>query len=488
MEQMPVTVLVIVGIYLAGMAAIGLNAYRRVKTAADFYVYGKRIGTLFLAIATFSSIMSGFGFVGGPGLVYAKGTSSLWITFAQSLAFPLAYIVLGKRMRLLAEVRDVLTVPDAVYTRYHCNIARVIMAISLLVAILAYMGTQILSAGLVMVSIFGVSLPVGLLIANGIVLFYCTVGGMIAGVDTDFAQGLIMVVASVGVFFTALITGGGMNNITTNLAKINPDFIGPFGLMPVLTALTWYLVFVIGNSGQPHMLHKFYMIRDPNRLAWAGLLSGVAYMLCSLLWMSVGLSMRAAVETGMAPPLSNPDLAAPTFLLKFTHPVLAGIVYGGLLAAIMSTASAFVNIGAACVARDIPAGFGITVKNQLAAGRWATVVIMIISTLVAFYAKMFVAILGAVGWGLFAGAIVPTLGLGLNWKRATREGAIAAMVYSVVFSVTVELLNRFNIWKMPHGIVSYSFSLLGAVVLFVVVSLLTKPRELETDIKAIMEI
>jgi Na+/proline symporter len=190
----------------------------------------------------------------------------------------------------------------------------------------------------------------------------------------------------------------------------------------------------------------------------------------------------------MAPPLSNPDLAAPTFLLKFTHPVLAGIVYGGLLAAIMSTASGFVNIGAACVARDIPAGFGITVKNQLAAGRWATVVIMIISTLVAFYAKMFVAILGAVGWGLFAGAIVPTLGLGLNWKRATREGAIAAMVYSVVFSVTVELLNRFNIWKMPHGIVSYSFSLLGAVVLFIVVSLLTKPRELETDIKAIMEI
>lgn len=484
---MPVVVLVIVGIYLAGMAAIGLNAYRRVKTAADFYVYGKRIGTLFLAIATFSSIMSGFGFVGGPGLVYAKGISSLWITFSQSLAFPLAYIVLGKRMRLLSEVRDVLTVPDAVYARYKCNVARVTMAVALLVAILAYMGTQILSAGLVMVSIFGVSLPVGLLIANGIVLFYCTVGGMIAGVDTDFAQGLIMVFASVAVFFTALLSGGGMTNITANLAHIDPDFIGPFGLMPVLTGLTWYLVFVIGNSGQPHMIHKFYMIRDPNRLAWAGFLSGVAYMLCSLLWMSVGLSMRAAVQTGAVAPLSNPDLAAPTFLLKFTHPVLAGIVFGGLLAAIMSTASAFVNIGAACIARDIPAGFGYTVKNQLAAGRWATVAIMAVSTFVAFYAKMFVAILGAVGWGLFAGAIVPALGLGLNWKRATREGAVAAMAFSVIFSVTVELLSRFKIWSMPHGIVSYSFGLLGAVVLFVLVSLLTKPRELEPDLVAVMD-
>ncbi|MHB8918063.1 MAG: sodium:solute symporter family transporter [Desulfocucumaceae bacterium] len=482
-----ITVMVIVGIYLLAMAVIGFNAYRRVKTASDYFIYGKQIGTWFLAIATFSSIMSGFGFVGGPGLVYAKGTSSLWITFAQSLAFPLAYLVLGKRMRLLAETREVLTVPDAVHARYNCNVSRFCMAVALLVACMAYMGTQILSTGLVMVSIFNCSLVTGLLIANAVVLFYCVVGGMIAGVDTDFVQGFIMVFASVAVFFAALFVGGGMTNINTTLAGVDPNMIGPFGAMPILTCLTWYFVFAIGNSGQPHMIHKFYMIKDPKKLAWAALLSGVAYMLCSLLWMSVGLSMRAMVATGANQPLANPDLAAPTFLLNFTHPVLAGIVFGGLLAAIMSTGSAFANIGAACIARDIPAALGFTVKNQLSAGRWATVAIMVVSTLVAFYAKMFVAILGAVGWGLFAGAIVPALGIGLNWKRATKEAAVAAILFSVIFSVGVELLARFKIWTMPNGIISYTFGLMGAIIIFVAVSYLTTPQPLSRDVEAVIE-
>lgn len=484
---MNTTVMLIVGIYLLAMAGIGFNAMRRVKTASDYFIYGKQIGTLFLAIATFSSIMSGFGFVGGPGLVYAQGTSSLYMTFAQALAFPIAYLVLGKRMRLLAETREVLTVPDAVYARYKCNISRFCMAVALLVACLAYMGTQILSAGVVMVSIFNCSLLTGLLIANVVVLFYCVVGGMIAGVDTDFAQGLIMVFASVAVFFAAIYVGGGMTSINTELAKIKPDLIGPFGAMPVLTCLTWYFVFAIGNSGQPHMIHKFYMIKDPQKLAWAALLSGGAYMLCSLLWMSVGMSMRAMVGKGAVAPLANPDLAATTFLLNFTHPLLAGIVFGGLLAAIMSTGSAFANIGAACIARDIPAAFGYTVKNQLAAGRWGTVAIMVVSTLIAFYAKMFVAILGAVGWGLFAGAIVPALGIGLNWKRATKEAAVSAILFSVIFSVTIELLSRFNIWKLPNGIVATALSLMGAIVIFVAVSYLTSAKPLPRDVEAVIE-
>jgi len=480
-------VMIIVGIYLIAMAAIGLNAYRRVKNASDFFAYGKSIGTWFLAIATFSSIMSGFGFVGGPGLVYAKGTSSLWITFAAGLGFPIAYLVLGKRLRLLAETRDILTIPDAIFARYNCNTSRFCMAVALLVACLAYMGTQILSTGIVMVSIFNCSLVTGLLIANAIVLFYCVVGGMIAGVDTDFVQGFIMIFASVAVFFSALAVGGGMSNITTVLNSVDPGLIGPFGLMPVMTALTWYFVFAIGLSGQPHMLHKFFMIKDPKKLAWAGLLSGVSYMLCSLLWMSVGLSMRSMVATNATPALTNPDLAATTFLLNFTNPVLAGIVFGGLLAAIMSTGSAFANIGAACIARDIPAALGFTVKNQLTAGRWATVAIMVASTLVAFYAKMLVAILGAVGWGLFAGAILPALGMGLNWKRATKEAAVASILFSVVFSVTIELLARFKIWAMPHGIISYTYSLLGAIIIFVAVSYLTTPKPLPRDVEAVMD-
>ena len=59
---------------------IGLWAMGRTKTTSDFFMAGRNLGVALTGIAMFSSIMSGFGFVGGPGLVYRMGLSSFWIS------------------------------------------------------------------------------------------------------------------------------------------------------------------------------------------------------------------------------------------------------------------------------------------------------------------------------------------------------------------------------------------------------------------------
>ena len=66
------------------------------------------------AMAVFSSTLSGFGFVGGPGFVYRLGISSLWMIVCASIGYCLSFYLLGKRIRLFAEVRDTVSLPDAV--------------------------------------------------------------------------------------------------------------------------------------------------------------------------------------------------------------------------------------------------------------------------------------------------------------------------------------------------------------------------------------
>ena len=54
--------------YFAVIIAISIWASRRTKTASDFFVAGHGIGLIALTVASVSTSVSGFAFIGGPGL------------------------------------------------------------------------------------------------------------------------------------------------------------------------------------------------------------------------------------------------------------------------------------------------------------------------------------------------------------------------------------------------------------------------------------
>jgi sodium/proline symporter len=485
------TIAICVVVYLVCCFGIGVWALRRTHNPADFFVAGRSLGPLVMMVAAMSSIMSGFGFVGGPGLVYHSGASSLWMTFAATIGFALSWVLLGKRLRLLAETRPILTLPDAVAARYGGRGPRMAMAAAIVLGVVGYLGTQILAVGVVLVSVLGVSLGVGLLIGLGVLAFYTVAGGILAGVYTDLFQGLIMMAASGAVFYFALQAGGGLGQISATLWAMDPRFIGPWGTRGPLASLSWYLVFALGWVGQPHGITKFLMLKKVEDLRWGAFLTGAAYMVCSLLWMSIGLAMRSVVEAGKQPPLEVPDLAAPAFLMSYTPPIVAGIVFAGLLAAIMSTANSFLNLGAAAVVRDIPLAWrGRTSKRELGWSRVATVVLLAVATVFALYMQNLVALLGTFGWGTFAAAIFPSVALGMNWKRATGAACVASILVSLVVNFTLELLSRHGIYTLPHGMNVGCFALLLSLLVFIGVSWITGrgAPPLPADVKAVLEI
>jgi SSS family transporter len=466
--------------YFAVVAAIGVWAARRTRTARDFFVAGNGIGLWTTAIAAMAATISGFTFIGGPGLVYNTGFGAMFIMLPAAITGALGACVLAKRMRLLAEFRGVVTIPHAIGLRYASPAARGLSGVAILIAVIGYMGAQILALGIVVDAIFGIGLRNSIWIGAAVTLSYSATGGILAGVYTDLFQGLLMAFASVLVFLLTLRAGGGMTQISTTLLERAPALMSPWGTMGPISALSLFFVFGIGSLGQPHVIHKFYMIRDPRKLKWLPLILTTSIMMTALLYFGVGIAMRAMTETGAMPNLGDtPDRVTPLFLLQKTPVLLAGLVFAGVAAAIMSTVNSFLNIGAAALTYDIPAGLGMEAEDadrSLRRGRLWTVAITILATLIAQRSGALVILLGLFGWGLFSSTIVPALAVGLNWDGATREGAIASIVTGLITSVSLELLNyrTIAVIRLPAGVSASGISLVLSMLVFFVVSHATR--------------
>jgi len=273
-------------------------------------------------------------------------------------------------------------------------------------------------------------------------------------------------------------------------------FFDPLADGVALTTLGFFLVFGVGVLGQPHMLHKFYMMRDPRQLRWIPLILAGSQAVCLLIWVGLGVAVPALVAQGRMTPLVSADTAAPRFLLEFGSPALSGLVVTAVVAAIMSTADSFLNIGSAALVRDVPRLLGWPVSDKLAHARWATLVVALAAAGLALAYDDLVALLGTFAFGTLGAALAPVLAVGLNWKRVTATAASAAMGTGLVVSLSLELVRRLSPsgtlaeMGLASGALPAAVALLASLSVVMVVSWLTGTEDGEDiapDVLAIME-
>lgn len=484
--------------YLAVVLAIGVWSRRHTRDARDFFIAGQRLGLVVTAFATMSAAFSGFVFLGGPGLTYRMGIAALAINVPIGVTAALLCWTVGRRLRRLSAVREVYTVPDAIRCRYGSRTATALAAAAIVLGVVGYLGAQLRALGVLLEPVLGTSelgpwsLPAAMALGTAAVLVYSVLGGMVAGAYTDLVQGALMLGTAVAVFFVAFDAAGGISALSASIAgspRFGEDFLLPFGHVPVWTTLGFYFVFSVGVLGQPHMLHKFYMLRDERKLRWLPLVLGGSQTVCLLIWLGLGLAVPALVAQGRLAPLARPDDAAPTFLLEVAPPLLSGLVLAGVLAAVMSTADSFVNVGAAALVRDLPRAFRRPLGDELMWGRWATVALTLAAGVFAWAYDDLVALLGAFAFGTFAAALVPSLAVGLAWKGATAPAAVASIATGMGLNVGLELWNRAGTLPVAPGVPPTALALAASfVVFFLVAWICPGSRELDPEVAAALEL
>ena len=484
-------------VYMIFCVLTGLWAMRRTRNTSDFFIAGRGLGPIVVALALFSSTLSGFGFVGGPGLVYSIGVSSFWMVVISSTGYAIGFFLVAKRIRMIAELRDCISLPDVVAARYGSESVRFMIAVTIVLGVMGYLATQILAMAVVMQAILSgtdtfasINLVTCVVISSAVLIFYCVTGGIIASVYTDVVQGAIMIVAGMLILFTAMnVFDGGMQEATSIILADDGEAAMPYGAAGMMASLGWFFVFGLGLAGQPHLITKMMMNKEMTDNRTILPMSLFGYVMAALLWISIGIVMRAAVIDGVVPPLALPDDAASVFLSVFANPLLAGVVFAGLFAAIMSTSDAFLNIGTAAIIHDIPKSVrGKSIDNELFWARVVTIILAIVAASFALYSHYrdatLVAILGAFGWGTFAASIFPVVAVGLNWKGATVAGAVTAISAALLINFVTQLAGV----TFPYGVSGPLAAFVTSMVLFIGVSLVTKKPVLDSDIDRMMDI
>lgn len=510
-------VIACVSVYMLACVVVGLWAMRRTKDSSDFFMAGRHLGAFVTAMAVFSSTLSGFGFVGGPELVYQMGMSSLWMVVCVTVGYSLSFFLLGKRLRLFAEVHEPLSLPDVLATRYGSDTTRFLAGIAILCGVIGYLASQMKAMAVVLQSLIqendivmgwidsssalqqllldadgSVTLQATVTVSCAVLVFYCVTGGIIASVYTDVFQGVIMVVAALLVFLTAASTvDGGFTEMSQTIMQDDPEAMGPWGTLGMMGCLSWYFLFALGGTGQPQVVTKIMMNRNVRDARHILPISMIGYSVSALLWLSIGLAMRTLVLQGHHPPLASASSAATDFLQTYANPLLAGVVFAGLFAAIMSTADGFLSVGTAALVHDIPkAILGRPVRNELLWARLGTVAMAVAASLFSLYSPdKLIALLGAFGWGIFASTLVPALAIGLNWKRGTALAANCSIVSALVVNYTVMLLKRYSDgFQIPWRIHEGAMALVVSLLVYMTISFLSKPPELPTDVEAVLDV
>ncbi len=481
-------------VFFAIMIAVGIYSRKHSTNVNDFVLGGRKVGPWLTAFAYGTSYFSAVVFVGYAGQFgYKYGLASTWIGLGNAaLGSLLAWVVLGRRTRIMTKHLDAKTMPDFFGKRYNSNILKIVAALISFVFLIPY--TSSVYNGLSRLFQMAFDIPYEWCVIGMATLtcVYVILGGYMATAINDFIQGIIMVGGIVAVIAAILNGQGGFMEAVRKLAEIPSDiavtegqpgaftsFFGPdpvnlFGVI-VLTSL--------GTWGLPQMVQKFYAIRDEKAVqtgtvistAFAVIIAGGCYFLGGFgrLFDSADIHLEGGkiAYDGIIPAM-----------LKTLPDYLIGIVIMLVLSASMSTLASLVLTSSSTLTIDLIKGNIVKKmdeKKQIITMRVLLVVFIIISVVMALKPPTFIAQLMGISWGALAGSFLAPFLYGLYWKGVTR----ASVWVSFISAIAITVLNLFPATQfIKSPINAGAAAMVAGLILVPIVSLFTpKMKEKDTE-------
>jgi Na+/proline symporter len=488
---------------LAISFGIGLWAKRKVTSPEAFFGGAKIFGPLTVGLATMAAVGSAFAVVGVPGLVYSTGNTILLFMFAAP-AFVFGYMVIGKKIRGMAEIGTVASLGDLADLRFnHHRGIKLMLSIMLFLGCAMYLSAQVEACAKLFENLFEWNQLVISAVIFTILIAYTMLSGEIGGILTQAFQGLVIVVA--GLIFIAsffFVTGGfgpvlaAISGPQGAAAGLDPDAMTAWGSLPGSFSFAWVLLPTLGIMCQPQVLTRMLMLRDPRDMPKLSIYAALTNMVAGMMVMAVGYCAIYLVANGTVT-IADPDKAV--FKVADYLGIVAQLfVYPAVLAAVLSTSSLFLSLAGNIVSRDLPSSLGFTIRpaRQMAVSRIAMSAMGVLAIGFAAVSGDMVAILGTYGFGTLAASTFPIFIIGLLWKGASSEGVMLGMLTALVSTiggVTIELLKRFDLsnFTWPGGVPWYVFVLAASVVVTIIASLATcgaTGDDLDKRVKMAMEL
>lgn len=499
--------LIFLVVFFGIMIGVGIYCRRHATDVNGFVLGGRSVGPWLTAFAYGTSYFSAVIFIGYAGQFGWKyGIASTWIGIGNALIGSLlAWVILGRRTRIMTQYYDSATMPDFFGKRFNSSGLKIGASIITFIFLIPYTASLYNGLSRLFSMAFGIDYIWCIVIMSILTGIYVIAGGYMATAINDFIQGLIMIVGIVAVIAAVLMTKGGFMEALNGLANVSDPtvtnipgaFNSFFGPDP-LNLLGVVILTSLGTWGLPQMVQKFYAIKSEKHIRKGTVIStAFAFIVAGGCYFLGGFGRLFTPET--APDGSIVfDSIIPNMLSNLS-PILIAIVVILVLSASMSTLSSLVIASSSTLTIDFLKGNFIkkmSQKKEVLIIRIFIVVFIAVAAFIAIYqvksadeSVKFIAQLMGVSWGALAGAFLAPFLYGLYWKKTTK---LACWV-SFIFGAGIMLLNLFarNIFPviLQSPINCGAFAMLAGLIIVPLVSLISpKPdKELVDDAFACYE-
>jgi cation/acetate symporter len=528
---------VTIGVY----ALIGVLS--RTAKPDQYYVAGRGVPAFFNGMATGADWMSAASFISMGGALYATGYDGLAYVSGWTGGYVLLAIFLAPYLRKFGAY----TIPDFLALRYGGNSARLVGIVMAIGASFTYLISQITGVGIIMGRFLGMDFNVGAFVGLAGILVCSMLGGMRAVTWTQVAQYIILIIAYItpvamlsykhfGVPLPEFTYGQIIQDITAiertlqatgEVKKLWID-VSPGG------ALNWFALcfcMMVGTAGLPHILMRYYTTPSVKEarasVGWSLFFIFLLYFTAPAYaafakwtvlkevigkkvtelpgWVyrwgdtilgketnSLGLFDIADKNGDGVLQLADFVIKSTDFVVLATPEiaglpfVITGLVMAGGLAAALSTADGLLLTISNALSHDLyykiinPQA---SIVKRLTTARILLVVAAVAGAWVATFRINIIVAVVAYAFALAGSGFFPALVMGIFWKRANKQGAIAGMVVGFLTALVLIVLGR-NWGIYPFGIREVGAGVIGVPVGFIViwaVSLMFPPPNQQTQ-------
>ena len=494
-------------IFLCITVVVGIYSRKQARSVDGFVLGGRSVGPWLSAFAYGTSYFSAVVFVGYAGQFGWKyGMSASWIGVGNAIIGSLlAWIILGRRTKIMTQYIQSRTMPDFFGTRYADEGLRVVASVIAFVFLIPYTAGVYMGISKLFEMGFGIQYEYCAIIMAVLTAVYVILGGYKATAINDFIQGIIMLFGITAVIAVVLQNQGGLASAVSKMYEAVPtthdledksglfatfqagDFASWFGPNP-LSLLGVVVLTSLGTWGLPQMVGKFYSITDE-----AAIKRGTIISTLFALVVSGGCYFLGGFGRLYSEPAFNVekhkyayDSIVPS-MLETLPDILIALVVLLVLSASMSTLASLVLTSSSTMTLDLIYRDKKSLDGEVEGGEIDDIVaekierrkVVVMRVLIVFFIALslmialnppqFIAQLMGISWGALAGAFLAPFMLGLYWKGVTRASVWACFIWGVGLTVVNMMLGNAILNPIDCGAVA----MVGGFLVVFIVSLLT---------------
>lgn len=467
-------------IYMLVVLGIGYYFLIKNKSEEDYYVGGRKMGSLHVGLSVVATDVGGGFSIGLGGLGFIMGLSGSWMLFTGLIGAWLSAVILIPKVSKLAKIKKFLTFPQVFKHIYGSKVALLAGIISA-IGYLGFTSSQLLAgAKLATASFIELDLNTALIIMGVIAVVYTVMGGIKAVIYTDTFQWIILLCGLIFIGIPVSYFAVGGHEVIFDTLKADFFRLDNVAWQTIVNwAVTIIPIWFVGMT----LYQRIYSTKSEKHAKKAWFIAGFfEWPIMAFMGVILGLIARVAFEADMFSFLGfaansdiDPEMGLP-LLLRTVLPIgLMGLMMAAYFSAIMSTADSCMMAASGNVVTDI---LGINIKKkishkkQLRISQFVTLIIGVLAIILASTMENVLELMLYSYAFMVSGLFVPVIG-GFFWKKSSPVAAFLSMIAGGSTTLILSLINV----NLPLNLDANIFGITASLVIFVLFSyLFPKPK------------